>query len=112
MVVVSLFKCKLSKNFFSKNALTVTFQSKSSPESENMGDFVLLRPHSTKITPCVEVTDGQLAVCKPDENGRDKEVRETTQFSGLNRSHGIHWGKTYATVMIAARKHASEILTA
>jgi len=77
-----------------------------------MGDLVLLRLHSTKITPCVEVTDGQLVVCKPDENGRDKEVRETTRFTDLNRSGGIYWEKTYATVMIAARKHASEILTA
>ena len=33
-----------------------------------------LRP--TKIPACVEIANGQLAVGKPDENGRDKEVRE------------------------------------
>ena len=75
MVVISIFKCKLSKNLFSaENALTVTIPSKSSPKSEKMGDLVGLHP--TKIPTCIEIADGQLAVGKPDENGRDKEVRE------------------------------------
>ena len=34
-----------------------------------------LRP--TKIAACVEITDGQLSVGQPDENGVDKEVRES-----------------------------------
>ena len=42
LVVVSTFKCKLSKNLFSaENARTVTIPSKSSPKSEKMGDLVL-----------------------------------------------------------------------
>ena len=35
-----------------------------------------VRLHSTEVTACVEIADGQLAVGKPDEKGRDKEVWE------------------------------------
>jgi len=30
----------------------------------------------TEVTACVEIVDGQLAIGKPDEKGRDKEVWE------------------------------------
>ena len=41
-----------------------------------------------------------------------RKYGKTTLFTDINRSGGIHWGKTHATVMIAAKKPASEVLTA
>ena len=41
-----------------------------------------------------------------------RKYGKTTLFTDINGSGCIHWGNTHATVMIAAKKPASEVLTA